>query len=641
MNALSERSLMKAADWKIKDCKKKARQTLKKDYWRMVAVCFIIALLCGVHSASVSLVLKSSDSHLLDTAVNSLTDKTGITNNVEGSDAINPYSGGDSSALILQMIGKLTDADPNISGAQIAAVRTAYTVLSALIPNNSVLSNLLTVMNSVILRQFSIVTIILTVVLLLRFLYSIFISNILLVGEKRFFLETRLYHDTQLYSMFHTFHVGRVKKAAKVMFLKYLFNTLWWLTIIGGAVKHYEYAMIPWLLSENPDLDWKTAHALSKEMMKGNKLHAFFLDFSFIGWNLLSVITSGLSDCFFAAPYSVGAWSELYMVLRADYISKNGKYAECFCDIYLTERPSDTPESVYGLKGGFVQLASEIKIGAVNTVKIVKTGAVKAVDNVAADFTEAVKPDTASKLRQSAAEAAIGRTKMKLDIYPRELSPIQPDARLKEWEERPINAGRHYGFTSYILLFFIFSFVGWVWEVSLHLAQTGEFANRGTLFGPWLPIYGTGGVVVLLFFRRWLRNPVLTFAVSSIACTTIEYFTSLAISLTSHVMYWDYTGMFMNFQGRICLAGAIAFGIGSMGFIYFIAPRLDDWLILRIPMKARVAACALLLALFGCDAVYSHFHPNIGKGITDTACILSPDDFVENAGKSISGYLKP
>ena len=53
---------------------------------------------------------------------------------------------------------------------------------------------------------------------------------------------------------------------------------------------------------------------------------------------------------------------------------------------------------------------------------------------------------------------------------------------------------RNYTLMTYILLFFIFAFIGWIWEVGIHIVEDGVFVNRGTMFGPWLPIYGFGGV---------------------------------------------------------------------------------------------------------------------------------------------------
>ena len=55
-------------------------------------------------------------------------------------------------------------------------------------------------------------------------------------------------------------------------------------------------------------------------------------------------------------------------------------------------------------------------------------------------------------------------------------------------------SGEVYGFFFYIPLFFLLSFFGWLWEVGIYLVKDGEFVNRGVLFGPWLPVYGCGGI---------------------------------------------------------------------------------------------------------------------------------------------------
>ena len=71
-----------------------------------------------------------------------------------------------------------------------------------------------------------------------------------------------------------------------------------------------------------------------------------------------------------------------------------------------------------------------------------------------------------------------------------------------------------YPITSLILFFFTFAFVGWTWEVLLHLITEGSFANRGTMFGPWLPIYGVGGILILAFLKPFRSRPLIYFAIS-------------------------------------------------------------------------------------------------------------------------------
>lgn len=72
--------------------------------------------------------------------------------------------------------------------------------------------------------------------------------------------------------------------------------------------------------------------------------------------------------------------------------------------------------------------------------------------------------------------------------YPAE-QYLLPEAEGRRWLK--VDYHCRYSLQTLILLFFTFSFIGWVWEVSLHLFGSGVFVNRGVLHGPWLPIYGT------------------------------------------------------------------------------------------------------------------------------------------------------
>lgn len=177
---------------------------------------------------------------------------------------------------------------------------------------------------------------------------------------------------------------------------------------------------------------------------------------------------------------------------------------------------------------------------------------------------------------------------------------------------------RHYTAVSLILMFFIFSFIGWAWEVGIHLVEDGIFVNRGTMFGPWLPIYGVGGLMGVVLLRKIMDNQVLTFISVVALCSVVEYVTSWYLEEFKHIKYWDYSGYFCNINGRICLEGALVFGFAGCAGIYIIAPLFDDML-KKLPEKVRVTACVILIILFGSDMVYSKIHPNVGRGITDYA----------------------
>lgn len=183
---------------------------------------------------------------------------------------------------------------------------------------------------------------------------------------------------------------------------------------------------------------------------------------------------------------------------------------------------------------------------------------------------------------------------------------------------------RDYSLVTYILLFFIFSFIGWIWEVLIYVVEDGVFVNRGTMFGPWLPIYGFGGVCGIILLKRFIDRHVLTFFLVTAVCTTVEYFTGWYLETFKHMRYWDYTGYFGNIKGRVCLEGALIFGFAGCAGIYIMAPFFDDML-KKIPFKIRLWICVILSVLFCVDLVYSKFNPNVGKGITEYSSVISVD----------------
>lgn len=185
---------------------------------------------------------------------------------------------------------------------------------------------------------------------------------------------------------------------------------------------------------------------------------------------------------------------------------------------------------------------------------------------------------------------------------------------------------RSYDLITYILLFFIFSCIGWLWEVFIYIVEDGILVNRGTLMGPWIPIYGSGGVLGLMLLKKISDKKVLTFLCVIAICSVVEYATSWQIERYKHVRYWDYSGYFANINGRVCLEGMLLFGLAGCAGIYILAPLFDD-LLNKIPYKVRLAACVVLVLLFVTDIVYSRNHPHRGKGLTEFIMCIVPEKF--------------
>ena len=102
------------------------------------------------------------------------------------------------------------------------------------------------------------------------------------------------------------------------MFMVNLFIALWsLLLIVPGIVKAYSYRMVPFLVAERPEIDYKEALDTSRKMMDGEKMNAFVLDLSFLGWMILTALTCGILGVFYTVPYMSQTNAELYVTLKA------------------------------------------------------------------------------------------------------------------------------------------------------------------------------------------------------------------------------------------------------------------------------------------------------------------------------------
>lgn len=173
---------------------------------------------------------------------------------------------------------------------------------------------------------------------------------------------------------------------------------------------------------------------------------------------------------------------------------------------------------------------------------------------------------------------------------------------------------RNYSLSTLVLLFFLFSFVGWIWEVGYYFIQDGILVNRGVLFGPWLPIYGAGGVLILVLLKRFFDRPVILFLIMGI-CGLVEYLTGWWLETFLHTRWWDYRDFVFQIQGRVCLIGLLFFGIGGLVFVYQIAPKMDN-IFRKMKNSAKNILCMVLVLTFLADFLYSMTHPNQGMGIT-------------------------
>lgn len=172
-----------------------------------------------------------------------------------------------------------------------------------------------------------------------------------------------------------------------------------------------------------------------------------------------------------------------------------------------------------------------------------------------------------------------------------------------------------FSFFYYTWLFLFLSSAGWLWEVCLCLVTEHTFVNRGVLFGPWLPIYGAGGLFLYFLLYRMKKYPVRIFFLAAFLCLALEYFSSWFLEKLWNIRWWDYSHYWGNINGRVCPLGGLLFGTGALFAIYGLIPWFER-LYEKIPSRFRKIIGALLLLLFLADAAYAAATPNTGKGIS-------------------------
>lgn len=164
-----------------------------------------------------------------------------------------------------------------------------------------------------------------------------------------------------------------------------------------------------------------------------------------------------------------------------------------------------------------------------------------------------------------------------------------------------------YPLTELFLYFILYSFLGWLLETCYCSIQQHRLVPRGFLYGPICPIYGTGVLVMILFFTPLKGNLLLFYVVAVVVMSAWEYFVGWLLEVTTHVKYWDYSQYRFNLKGRVCLWVALVWGGLSYLVIFWIHPPIQR-LYSRIPPWMTAALSAMLLTLLLIDTVLTIRH---------------------------------
>lgn len=591
-----------------KEMKKAAKHVLKTHYVLLVFACLFIAFVGSEFSNSLTFtresVLPDTEEGAevqTQTAASQLNMSSVLHDMLESKDA--NVGKDEAESLKTQMVDQSKDGNQALGRTRgvLAGVVNSFT-------SGSVFVTIFAGLNSIFRSDNAAVAVFIILSTLLMIVFWFFFENILKAVIRRIFLESRTYEKVSITQFIFFFRVRRWTKVAWVMFVEYFYKVLWFFTIVGAFIKHYSYAMVPFIIAENPSLKANEAITLSRRMMKGHKWQCFVLDWTFFGWQLLGVVTFGLSNILFLDPYMIATYTEIYADLRKNAIDNHLDGYEAFNDIYLFQKPEQA--DVQAAYTDVVEMMNQPMEEVKETKGIL--GFIANVFGIIPVYGEHEKAYEKNEVQK--VQIAKYRDIMSGKRYPNRLFTIpEAEKRKRVVQMRYL---RRYSIWSIILLFFSFAFIGWVWEVSLHLISDGQFVNRGVLHGPWLPIYGTGGILILVLLNKFREHAATEFVAAVVLCGFVEYFTSYYLEMSHGQKWWDYSGYFLNLNGRICAEGLLVFGLGGMAIVYFVAPMLDN-LFRMIQFQIIVPICLVLVCCFGVDQAYSGKHPNMGKGITD------------------------
>lgn len=159
------------------------------------------------------------------------------------------------------------------------------------------------------------------IIFVLAFAFRILLGYPLEVGGRRYFVQSAQ-NNINLNYLGYGFGFGRYFNIIKTMLWRSIVTFLWFLLlIIPGIIKTYAYRMVPYILSDNPNIDYKRALELSDKMTDGEKLDMWILDLSFIGWYLLGTLLFFVG-VLFVMPYENATKAELYLELRQNALDQ-------------------------------------------------------------------------------------------------------------------------------------------------------------------------------------------------------------------------------------------------------------------------------------------------------------------------------
>ncbi|MDR1095360.1 MAG: putative ABC transporter permease [Spirochaetaceae bacterium] len=156
----------------------------------------------------------------------------------------------------------------------------------------------------------------------------------------------------------------------------------------------------------------------------------------------------------------------------------------------------------------------------------------------------------------------------------------------------------------YFLYFCLMSFLGWIIETVYRSVREKRWVNPGFLFGPFLPIYGFGAVIITFINRELEVIPSVTaWVITLLSPTLLEYIGACVMERIFGLKLWDYRGRFLNIQGRICLRFSLYWAFCAALLITVIQPVV--W--------TRIDIAGIYLSYFAAGCCFAYLAIDISR----------------------------
>ena len=189
-----------------------------------------------------------------------------------------------------------------------------------------------------------------------------------------------------------------------------------------------------------------------------------------------------------------------------------------------------------------------------------------------------------------------------------------------------------YTVLDYIFYFFFYSFIGWFFESCYCSIRPKKWVNRGFLRGPICPIYGTGGLVMMICLlplrhitESLYLNELLIFIAGAILCDIVEFMTSYIMEKLFNARWWDYSNKKFNIQGRICLTHTFYWGTCSCLFVFILEPIMNLYLVGQVSESSRNILTYIFLTVFAFDLLDTVINALGIRSISSTFMKLSEE----------------